>query len=165
MLLIVQVIADCEDADIATVLASRHDAHQLSDVRASQQSETLDIVLGAIDTFDSRGLAVIYFLDYSACEVKWVKYWLDMGSLHDLTFVNESNNIAGLMQYSTYKYFFVINNSNPDLFNESTEQPNLRIWQFTLPTVSSHFDMLVQADDPNSIYFMESYRFGYIDFS
>ena len=35
MLLIVQVLADCEDADIATVLASRHDVHQLSDVTAS----------------------------------------------------------------------------------------------------------------------------------
>ena len=131
MLLILQVMADCEDADIATVLASRHDAHVLSDVRAAQQSETLDIVFGAIDTFESRGAAVIYFLDYSACEVKWVKNWLDMAELHDLTFVNGSNNIAGLMQYSSYKYFFVINNSNPDLFNESTDQPNLRIWQFT----------------------------------
>ena len=41
----------------------------------------------------------------------------------------------------------------------------MRVWQFTNPTVGSVYDLLVQADDDNSIFFMESYRFGYIDFT
>ena len=67
--------------------------------------------MGAINTYRVADRAAeILFLDYEDCEVKWMKTIEDILAFDDLTFVSESNNIAGFVKSSTAALFFIINN-------------------------------------------------------
>ena len=69
-----RVLAACENSDIAAIIGSRYTDHVLSDIRAAQQTSTLNVVMGAIDTYRVADRAAeIIFLDYEDCEVKWMK--------------------------------------------------------------------------------------------
>ena len=114
--------------------------------------------MGAVEEYDLEFTVSFYFLDYEACEVKWIKGIEQMTRLFDLNFSGGTSNVVGLVTDGLYNYAFIINNAVPKWVNEGLDWPYYRIFKLPRPTSESEIMFLVDTSNGSETYIMEEDR-------
>ena len=126
------------------MIGSRSRDHALSDVVATIQADTLNMVVGGTYVYDEEyqdRSVWLYFLDYEACEIMWSWQIFEMNRIVDLLYLEYSYIVAVALDEDDEPYLLVVNNVNPKSLDGDPEFPKYRV--HALSETGSEFYKLV----------------------